>query len=47
MRILLLRFFKNFQKYLAYAFFGLIISLLRFLCYKQNIEKTAVAPVMK
>ena len=40
LRFSLLWFFKTFQKYLAYAFFGLIISLLRFLCYKQNIEKT-------
>ena len=30
MRISLLRFFKTFQKYLAYAFLGLFISLLRF-----------------
>jgi hypothetical protein len=29
-RISLLRFFKTFQKYLAYAFLGLFISLLRF-----------------
>ena len=39
MRISLLRFFKTFQKYLANAFFGLIISLLRFLCYKQYRKK--------
>ena len=39
MRISLLRFFKTFQKYLAYAFFWLIISLLPFFYYKQNIEK--------
>ena len=32
-------FFKTFKKYLADAFFGLSISLLRFLCYVQNIEK--------
>ena len=31
MRISLLRFFKTSQKYLAYAFLGLFISLLRFL----------------
>ena len=30
-RISLLWFFKTFQKYLAYAFLGLFISLLRFL----------------
>ena len=30
-RISLLRFFKTFQKYLAYAFLGLLISLLGFL----------------
>ena len=29
-RISLLRFFKTFHKYLAYAFLGLFISLLRF-----------------
>ena len=33
---------KTFQKYLAYAFLWQIISLLQFLCYKQNIEKNAV-----
>ena len=31
MRIALVRFFKTFQKYLAYAFLGLFILLLRFL----------------
>ena len=41
-RISLLRFFKTFYKYLAYAFLELFISLLRVLCYKQNIEKIAV-----
>ena len=30
MRISLLRFFKTFHKYLAYAFFGLFISLVQF-----------------
>ena len=30
-RISLLQFFKAFQKYLAYAFLGLFISLMRFL----------------
>ena len=30
-QISFLRFFKTFQKYLAYAFLGLFISLLRFL----------------
>ena len=30
-RISLLRFFKTFQKYLAYALLGLYISLLRYL----------------
>ena len=39
LQISLLQFFKTFQKYLAYMFFWLIISLLRFLCYMQNIEK--------
>ena len=39
MRISLLQLFKTFQKCLAYTFFGLIISLLQFLCYKQNLEK--------
>ena len=39
LRISLLAFFKTFQKYLAYAFFGLIISLLQSLCYKLYIEK--------
>ena len=34
-RISLLRFFKTFQKYLAYAFLGLFISLLRFLLAKN------------
>ena len=29
-QISLLRFFKTFQKYLAYAFLGLFISLIRF-----------------
>ena len=43
MQILLLRFsllcfVKTFQKYLAYAFFGLIPSLLRFLFHQQNIK---------
>ena len=42
MRISLLQFFKTFQNYLAYAFFGVIISLLCFLCDTQNIEITAV-----
>ena len=41
-QISLLQFFKTFHKYLAYAFLGLFISLLQFLCYKQNIEKIAV-----
>ena len=31
MRISLLRFFKTFKKYFAYAFLGLFISLLHFL----------------
>ena len=35
MQILLLRFFKTFQKYLAYAFLGLFISLLGFLLAKN------------
>ena len=30
LRISLMRFFKTFQKYLAYAFLGIFISLLRF-----------------
>ena len=34
-RISLLRFFKTFQIYLAYAFLGLFISLLRFLLAKN------------
>ena len=42
MRISLVPFFKTFHKYLAYAFLGLFISLLRFLCYKQNVEKITV-----
>ena len=36
MRISLLRFFKTFQKYLAYVFLGLFISLLQFL-YLANV----------
>jgi hypothetical protein len=36
-RISLLRFFKTFQIYLAYAFLGLFISLLRFLCLANAI----------
>ena len=35
MRISLLRFFKTFQKYLAYVFLGLFISLMRFLFAKN------------
>ena len=42
MRISLLRFFKTFQKYLAYAFFGLIISLLRFFLHFAYSIKIAV-----
>ena len=34
MRISLPRFFKTFQKYLAYTFFGLFISLLRYFLQK-------------
>ena len=34
LRISLLRFFKTFQIYLAYAFFELIISLLRFVYFR-------------
>jgi hypothetical protein len=41
-RISLWQSFKTFHKYLAYVFLGLFISLLQFLCYKQNIEKIAV-----
>ena len=36
-RISLLRFFKTFQKYLAYAFLWLLISLLRFYMYLANV----------
>ena len=38
-RISLLPFLKTFHKYLADVFLGLSISLLQFLCYKQNKEK--------
>ena len=37
MRISLVRFFKTYQKYLAYAFLGLFISLLRFLYLANTI----------
>ena len=37
MRISLVQFFKTYQKYLAYAFLGLFISLLRFLYLANTI----------
>ena len=40
MRISLLQFFKTFHRYLAYAFFGLFISLVRFLGQKQPKNRT-------
>ena len=44
MRISLLRFFKTFQKYLAYAFLGLFISLLQFSLAK-NLPNTILCAI--
>ena len=40
LRISFLRFFKTFQKYLAYAFLGLFISLLRFFASQNAKNRT-------